>query len=398
MLGFLLAAACLKYIIDMLPVSSGPSTVGAKFSSLVETKYGTSNYTSADYAELTNESSTRCATWLQNNRRVLLVGFQPVDELSWMTEEYHMSMNLVGSLLKLEFDLHHVGSSYFENMKDGDLRFYHRIFVMHPSKEDHWSRHFDHREIGCKIRVLLPDIDEGDDRFFQKLKNHFHEKQLLVASSHEGTTYLGYYPVLPKGIARPVSSERHKMGIIVLPVVHAKLSTKETSIVNRLLEMGISLHVLYRDRTYAKSDLPSGIINHEYLSQEATLNLLSQSAFMLSFGDIVPTPLPIIAISFGVSVINLTNNRQSQLPFLSEQGMPYIYNVNEYDVDGIISTVQYSFSYRFVSHIILSSGLFEDRVCALVEDDSICLCPPEKSVDCRSSFYMMKQPAFPAIN
>jgi len=349
-----------------------------------------------------NETRRNCANWVaEDKRRILLVNFQPIEKLSWMAEEYHMSLSLVKSCLKLGFDIHHVDKSYFENYMDpGELSSYHRILYMLSSPSDvHWSHQFDHRDVICKIRVLLPDGKIWNDTDFLRLSLRFQKKQLLVASPHEDGTYFGYYPVLSTGVAaRPVSSMREKRGIIVLSP-HLKVSETANEVMKKLIDAGLIIHVICSGRLDVKVELPNSAIRHQDLSQEETSRLLSQSAFLIHFGDTVATPLPVIAISFGVSVINLSSkDGTSQMPSLSEMGMPYVYNVDIDDEDAIVSTAQLSVQYRFASHVMVTDGVMEDRVCALVEDDSMCSCPSQMSgMECRASFYMKKEAIFPAV-
>ena len=412
---FILAIAGMKFILDTIPFSSETmSSLGVHISTRSEGSDSSfSSYTSKDYAEKRDETILSCARWMDyDKRKILLVGLRPMETLSWMTEEYHLSLNLIHSILKLGFDLSQVGIDHFEKMEEEKLRIYHRIFVFHRSQstEDKWSRHYDRHEIACKIRILFPDLsmDKEDLEFLRHVKERFHEKQLLdISSPGTGNTCLGYYPMLPKDIERPLSSERHQMGIISVPKSYT-LSVVEASILQRLMKMNrVSIHVLYLDGITARADSATGkIVDHKNLDQKGIINLVSQSAFLLSFGERVQTPLPVISMSLGVSVIILMkmqdSRTSSQIPFVSNIGAPYAYNVNETDINGIIIAVQNSFSHRFLSHTIMSfgefedstsPGVFEDRVCALLEDDSVCLCP-DSIMDCRSSFHLMKRPPF----
>lgn len=115
-------------------------------------------------------------------------------------------------------------------------------------------------------------------------------------------------------------------------------------------------------------------------------------------------PLSAIGIYFGVSIINLrssTKNGHSQAPFLSGMRMPYVYNVNYGDENGIVKATEHSHLYRYDSLTIFSVGEFEDSICAIVEDDSICSCPntgiDSYVIDCRAEFYMKKNVIFPGM-
>lgn len=69
------------------------------------------------------------------------------------------------------------------------------------------------------------------------------------------------------------------------------------------------------------------------------------------------------------------------------------------DPQVIMHKVDQSFDDSFVTSLGVSSySDFGDTMCALMEDDSVCSCEKARSggdnVDCRSSFYMKKQPIF----
>eukprot|EP00979_Chaetoceros_neogracilis_P001428 scaffold248_cov263-Chaetoceros_neogracile.AAC.27 len=149
-------------------------------------------------------------------------------------------------------------------------------------------------------------------------------------------------------------------------------------------------------------EIPSAVIVHDNVSPEDMLDLLSVSSFLITFGDSIPTLVPRMAMTVGASLIILRNaEERSQMPLLSNVGTPYVYNANIGDAQSIMQAVKQSMDIRFTSYSIGITSEFEDTMCALVEDDSVCSCELAKSngenVDCRSSFQMEKQPVFPQI-
>jgi hypothetical protein len=95
--------------------------------------------------------------------------------------------------------------------------------------------------------------------------------------------------------------------------------------------------------------------------------------------------------------------------------MPYVYNVNLTDHDGVVRAAQWASRYRFSSYVPheFRVGSLVDRMCAVLEDDALCLCPNPlfgdekldlrvngsivKDMDCRASSYVKLQPIFPII-
>jgi len=93
--------------------------------------------------------------------------------------------------------------------------------------------------------------------------------------------------------------------------------------------------------------------------------------------------------------------------------MPYVYNVNLTDHDGVVQAAEWASRYRFSSYVPAEFRVnsLVDRMCALLEDDSLCICPnPQfgdnemdirlngsivKEMDCRASTHVKKQSIFP---
>ena len=89
--------------------------------------------------------------------------------------------------------------------------------------------------------------------------------------------------------------------------------------------------------------------------------------------------------------------------------------MNLTDHDGVVRAAQWASRYRFSSYVPheFRVGSLVDRMCAVLEDDALCLCPNPlfgdekldlrvngsivKDMDCRASSYVKLQPIFPII-
>ena len=124
-----------------------------------------------------------------------------------------------------------------------------------------------------------------------------------------------------------------------------------------------------------------------------------------------------VGLSYGVSFLNPIRGdgeaNYTQHKALSRLGMPYVYNVNLTDHDGVVQAAEWASRYRFSSYVPAEFrvGSLVDRMCSLLEDDALCMCPNPlfgddqldfrlngsvvKEMDCRASAYVKKQPIFP---
>jgi len=93
--------------------------------------------------------------------------------------------------------------------------------------------------------------------------------------------------------------------------------------------------------------------------------------------------------------------------------MPYVYNVDLSDVESVVQAAEWAVKYRFSSYVPseFRVGALVDRMCALLEDDALCMCPNpifgdehldfrtngliDENMDCRASSYVRKEPVFP---
>jgi hypothetical protein len=130
------------------------------------------------------------------------------------------------------------------------------------------------------------------------------------------------------------------------------------------------------------------------------------------------SPSPIVGLSYGVSFLNPIReegeSNYTQHKALSRLGMPYVYNVNLTNHDGVVQAAEWASQYRFSSYVPAEFRVnsLVDRMCAMLEDDALCICPnPQfgddqmdtrlngsivKEMDCRASTSVRKQPIFPA--
>jgi len=99
--------------------------------------------------------------------------------------------------------------------------------------------------------------------------------------------------------------------------------------------------------------------------------------------------------------------------------MPYVYTVDLDNIEGVVQAAEWASTYRFPSFVPpeFRVNSVMDRMCALLEDDALCLCPNplfgdnttldwrrsntssiDTSMDCRSSSYVQKKHIFPPLD
>lgn len=346
------------------------------------------------YEALESNLSHECANWIpQDQRKILLVGFKSLSSLSWMDGEYELATNVIDTLLKLGFQIYHVDKQSFENEDASDHIPYHRIVYLATLGQ----KLNEHNLGSCKMLVLLPHERYLREDDIDEVKPILSEKQLLTVFPLEFSTNMwdrhSFQPLLHN-----LKSKREKRGTFLI----FSHEHESSFIFQMLLDVGIELHAVYTKTGNQDIEIPSAVIVHDNVSPEDMLDLLSVSSFLITFGVSIPTLVPRMTMTVGASLIILNNAEgRSQMPLLSNVGTPYVYNANIGDAQSIMQAVKQSIDIRFTSYSIGITSEFEDTMCALVEDDSVCSCELAKSngdnVDCRSSFQMEKQPVFPQI-
>ena len=342
------------------------------------------------YEALESNLPHECAQWLpQDQRKVLMVGFRPISRLSWMEGEYQLATDMVNTLLKLGFQIDHVDIHSFENdVGASDLKIYYRIVYLATLGQKMNETFLE----SCKMIVLLPSERHLEEVDVDGVNPILNEKQILTAFPQEFGTNIWSRPTFQHSLHN-LESTRGKRGTLLF----FSYEPESSFIFQMLLDVGIELHVVFARKGKEGVIIPNTVIIHDNISPHDMLDLLSVSAFLITFGDSIPTLVPRMAMSVGASLIILSNvEGRSQMPALTNIGMPYVYNA--VDTQGIMQAVAQSIDTRFTSYSIGFPSNFEDMMCALVEDDSVCSCELAKSngddVDCRSSFYMKKQPVF----
>jgi hypothetical protein len=368
-----------------------------------------------------------CATWLpKHERKILLVGFQPLENLSWTSDEFHLTRGLSIMLPRLRFDVEYMTQDAFQRtiamMKEQHqqdqegksilLHSYHQIFYMRSRMEQPMNLS-DLCTRGiiscCNMRVIYPDIrnDEKDKTEIEMAKLLLHEKQILTVSPLDGSTDIPSYYSFPF-ISREMNgnSVLTPRNIGSLYVSQYGNIHEVQKLVRILLKKGLEVHIFLDtamddDRSTSIKAMKNAHI-HSNMMPNNVSSILAKSVFLAVWGDNFPTFLSLLTLSYGASVIQIQPNSdvgRNRLAWFLDMGMPYVYRVEIGDTKSIIKAVNDSVNYRFLQHEPISPGEFEDVLCALIEDDSVCECHVARSkgddIDCQSSFYMKKSTIFP---
>ena len=390
-------------------------------SSSFHQKNSSKNHHSANSVDASTSqvNDKQCASWLPNSqRKILLVGFRPLTELSWLSEEFHLTMDLVMLLPYIGFDISYMEASAFERQVEQQgtsnnfCLSYHLIFYMLRMDQQQQVTTNVLRAIGestcCNMRVILPvaSVPRENDEL-DSLKLLLHEKQILTTFAIDGGTMIPYYPrLLSHEEIMPYDgnfNEIKSVGTLFMP--HFGILKASKQIIQRLLRKGLEINIFLEKNDVASHhfNLSSNAHVHSSTSPCKLLPVLKRSAFLMVWDGEYPNFLSLLALFHGASVIKVEkNDTKSQLEISNGIGIPFVYKAKVDNLKSIMKAVTDSINYRFTSHQLFSRGEFEDTLCALVEDNSVCMCSDARShgddhVDCRSSFYMKKSPIFPQM-
>jgi Glycosyltransferase family 18 len=224
-------------------------------------------------------------------------------------------------------------------------------------------------------------------------------------------TFLGFFPHSVLLQKTPPSAFRGKVGMLL-----GKVPTGFNQIgpvVDALLLDGFELHSTCPDCTM----LPSQVIRHEKVGPGEYIELLKSCAFLLGTGYPYDSPSPFEGLANGVAFLNpiavgaLPWNetsfplgsgpgwRATQHVPLSMVGMPYVYNVHLSNATQVVTAANHAVQYRFASFVPSDFRPLSmiTRVCSMLEDDSLCLCPPKqghghiaRQVNCQGSSTIRK--------
>jgi hypothetical protein len=369
-----------------------------------------------------NDDDLKCATWLpKNKRKILLVGFHPLTNLSWISEEFHLTMGLTMVLPRLGFDVDHMTQDTFKGFvmkkkeqesKGMDIlsSSYHQIYIMRSTIEQPLGGVSDVCSNGivscCNMRVIFPDVpySNNGNLEFETVKLLLHEKQILTTTPMDGSTEIASYyysPFLSRANVSDTLLKPKDVGTVYLSR-HGQIHELE-SIVRILLKKELEVHV-FLDTAVEDAHAFKAMKNvqvHANVLPNILSPVLARSVFLVVCGGNFSTFLFLLTLSHGASVIHVQQSSGSnRVPWFLDLGMPYVYRVEAGNTKSLIKAVNNSISYRFLRHDPISPGEFEDALCAIVEDDSVCKCHAARSqgddIDCRSSFYMKKSTIFPS--
>ena len=165
-----------------------------------------------------------------------------------------------------------------------------------------------------------------------------------------------------------------------------------------------------------------GVIVHENLTEGQFIEIVSNCAFTIIGKNVqLDSPSVWISLAYGTAVLNSNQADQGKESLLSSQlDKPYLYNISFGDTESVIQAAGWAVTNRFESYIPsqFRRGTMNDRVCALLEDDSLCSCPnptfavtPEikedlykkygkdsQLMDCRGNMFVKKGPTFSALD
>jgi Glycosyltransferase family 18 len=224
-------------------------------------------------------------------------------------------------------------------------------------------------------------------------------------------TFLGFFPHSVLLRKNPPSALRRKVGMLLgkVPTAFHQIGP----VIDALLLDGFELHSTCLDCTM----LPSQVIRHEKVGPAEYIELLKSCAFLLGTGYPYDSPSPFEGLANGVAFLNpiaveaLPWNetsfplgsgpgwRATQHVPLSMVGMPYVYNVHLSNATQVVTAANHAVQYRFVSFVPPDFHPLSliARVCGMLEDDSLCLCPSKEGhghnagqVNCQGSSTIRK--------
>jgi Glycosyltransferase family 18 len=170
-----------------------------------------------------------------------------------------------------------------------------------------------------------------------------------------------------------------------------------------LMKDGFTLHsICHEKRGPSNCGLPPGVIMHTSMGPKEYVSFMNEVAFLIGFGDPIVSPSPLEGLAHGAAWLNPIrangqNNSKAihkalgdyplhwendspiktQHRPLSLLGMPYVYNIDLDNVTNVLEAANWAVQYRFSTYTPweFRPNSMIDRVCALMEDESLCDCP-----------------------
>ena len=308
-------------------------------------------------------------------------------------------------------------------IKGIDYHSYHRIFYFIDEKDEHWmndkmfSSHleqFTEFEIWCKLRIVIDNSNNNTthaliDSFYKEngnIESFFSRKQIILGHPDKRGTFLSSFVFDDDDMRRirmriawsdDERSQNERVGLIRYDT---KFEDVMTFLLDALCRKNITLHVVCgkddsvcfeEQKQYHRND---GIFFHEeMLLDKEYSKLLSTSSFTIGINAHWNFKTVWNDMAHGNTVINIITSDDSTIfeaPFKVAE--PY-YKIHKLtDIDIVLTTVEGSLNQKVKSFIPseLHSGTMDDRVCAILEDDSLCSCPNptfKVSGSTRNEFY-----------
>jgi hypothetical protein len=328
-----------------------------------------------------DEVST-CAGWIPPaKRKVLFVELHRWTDFygpsKYKTGEYYMSATWDYALQRNGFEIDRVSTNqYYERMDVEEIMQYHRIFVRDPK----FHRFYNISSIACKVRPMyfFGDWFYGKNDRNYRFQVPFAEKQILSAHPDDHNTFLGYFPHNLLSYDGIPKAERGKVGLLYGK--RPEYFEGYDDVILALLSEGFELHTTCKDTLEKHCPFPVEVIRHENLNPDEFAQLMKKFSFMLGFKNPVGSPSPLVGMSYGVTFLNPLRKSGSDITqhkTLSRLGFPYTYVVDLSNTSQVVQAAEWASRYRFSSYVPPQYRVesLVNRMCIIVEDDSLCLCP-----------------------
>lgn len=325
----------------------------------------------------------------------------------------------------------HINQKQFQRF---DLSLYHRIFYIIDSKSDvdeanslynnFFSLTFD---ILCKLRVVIDDVvtwDKDDDDIYKKLIfSRLDKKQIILGYPDSRGTFLGSCLFDDDYMkTRQTLRRENKKGLFRLDRIPTSFDMDVKKALNELVANNFTIHVICGDydTISCNSFVKEGFIFHNKITLEEYTNIVSECTFTFGESMISAGLTSWLDLALGAAILNPIDLNQRSNERFFHMGTPYIYNVKMGDIDQIIEAAESSYKNQFFSRVPpdLRSGTMSDRVCAMLEDDSLCVCTnptfetnkamkkeliekygsDSQFIDCRANFLTRKGPVFSPLH
>lgn len=273
------------------------------------------------------------------------------------------------------------------------LQRYHRIF---ENGVRYSEPLYNHPELICKMRPLH---FWGNWKGDQESDVPYDPRQIVSPYPEDYNTFIGFFVHSLLWESKPQHTKQSNHGLIIGRSSSAITAGKHDKIVKALVDKGFILHSICRSSILDSTPncgLPAGVVIHASLGPKEYSELMGEMAFLIGFGDPVVSPSPLEGLAHGAAWLNPiksedTKTALQQYPLswktsssintqhrpLTLLGSPYVYNIDLNNVSSVVEAAGWAVKYRFPSYTPweFRPSAMIDRVCALMEDNSLCDCP-----------------------